>query len=133
MISENIEYSIYNKIVTDRPVVTQCTVGSTVNGAIHLPDPADIFSVRVYKVASPTGSVSKYEAIGPNIYNSTILGYTGYQSDITFVVDPTQISFPTGALDGEYYGIKFIATETGIFGGKTVADIIMKMNVDIEV
>ena len=132
MISESIGYSIYGKTVTDRPVLVECKPEATVQGEIHLSANADVFSASVYQTQSPTG-VDKYEALGSDLFTGTILGYTGLNSDIAFTFVPSEINSPTGAIDGEYYGLKFIGTETGVFGGKTVADVIVKMTADLEV
>jgi hypothetical protein len=132
MITESIGYSIYGKTVMDRPCLVECKPDATVQGEIHMSKDADVFSASVYKTQAPTG-VNKYEALGADLYTGTILGYTGLNDSIAFTFDPSKINSPTGAINGEYYGLKFIATETGIFGGKTVSDVIVKMNADLEV
>lgn len=126
MISENLKYTIYGKQVTNKPVVVECKPNATVNGNIRLGADADVFTCNIYKTQSPTG-ISKYEALGSDLFTSTICRYTGAAMDIEFVFTPSEINTPTGAIDGEYYGIKFIASETGIFGGKSVADVIVKI------
>jgi len=132
MIYEDIQYSIYGKTVADRPVVAECKPDATVHGQIHFNYEADTFAAKVYKTQAPTG-VNKYEAIGPDLYTGTVLGFTGMGADLSFTLDPSKINSPTGAIDGEYFGVKFVATETGIFGGKSVADVIVKMTADLEV
>jgi hypothetical protein len=132
MIHEEIKYTIYGKTVTDRPVVAECKPDATCNGQIYLDHAADTFSAKVYKTSAPTG-ISKYEADGPDLYTGTILGYTGMDSSLDFTFNPAAVNSPTGAIDGEYYDVKFIASETGIFGGKSTVDIVIKMTANLEV
>jgi hypothetical protein len=132
MIQEDLTYSIYGKNVTGRPVVVECKPDATCDGQIHLSHDADVFEAKVYKVLAPTGG-DGYAIQGQDLYTSNICGYTGYQSDIVFSLVPSAIDAPTGALSGDLYGLKFIASETGIFGTKAVADVIVKIKADLEI
>ena len=130
MIKEDLEYTIYGKKASDRPVLAQCKPDATLQGTVHFNRSMDVYAAEVYAVQSPTG-VSAYETVGSNLYTGSILGFTGYGSDAAFTFVPSSINTPTGAIDGELYGIKVIGSETGIFGGRAVADVIVEMNSDL--
>jgi len=132
MISETIRYTIYGKQTSSAPVTIECKPDASVPGTISLSRDYDVYGAKVYPIYTPTG-VDRYEASGPDISTHSILAWTGLNSSIDFNFTPSEINSPTGAQDGEMYGIKFTAQETGNMGTKSVSDVIVKINSDIEV
>ena len=129
--TQTIRYSIGGNASTREPVVAKVNSKATLEGCIDIPGTADVFSASVNKICSQTG-VEKYEVLGPDLFSSSILAFTGLDSEITFVLDPSQINPTTGAIHGELYGLKFIATETGAPNHKYVADVIVDISDRIE-
>ena len=128
---QTLQYTIDGQLHTREPVVVQVNSEATCDGRILLPSAADVFEARVNKVKQFTG-VKKYDCSTGNIYTSTMLGWTGYQSDITFTFDPSKINTPTGAIHDETYAICFRASETGIVNKRYAADVIVQISDNIK-
>jgi hypothetical protein len=128
MIEQSNQYTIYGRRASNEPPVVETYANETVQGSVKFPGSACVFTAAVQQVHLYTG-IKKYEAITPDIYASStgILSYTGMQSTVDFVFDPSEVRAPTGAIRGEQYGIQFRGTETGCPNHKYIADIVVKI------
>lgn len=123
---KSIVYDFVNKQVASNPVIIQCRPKESVNGSMTFPNSMNTFSATLRAVTALTGT-NTYVQSGPNYFTGSIAGITGMDRVCSVSVDTSLIKAPTGAIDGETYGLKVSAGATGVFQIKTVADVIVKV------
>jgi hypothetical protein len=130
-IEKQIIYSVYGKTTTSEPCLVQAKPDETVQGTVTFPGNMSTFDGRLYRTSSPTGS-NPYVLEGSNFFTGSIAGLTGVAKECSFVVDLSQVNAPTGAQSGELYALKILAGYTGIFGTKSVADVIITVKAEVQ-